>query len=237
MTVIADDIETPFPDLVGKPVHRMADNHANGASHSNNSEDVATLSSGEASSALGGREAEVTNSRALSAEWNSEPEGVILFRKVFEDLVKEGRIAARLVPPLSDQGGITPRNPFLRGDWIIRGSDDRSRQLWCARMVEDNALAGKKFLVLAITAIPEKMALVQLDEPQRANDESVLTCCTAFVENGSLPGQGNCAVLEGNQTKKPEFVSELIRNTLARYIGVGLRECEGQGSGESDYIT
>lgn len=89
MTVIADDIETPFPDLVGKPVHRMADNHANGGSRSDDSEDAAALSSGEASSSLGGREAEVTNSLALSAEWDSEPEVVTLFRKAFEELVRE----------------------------------------------------------------------------------------------------------------------------------------------------
>jgi len=216
MTVIADDIEAPFPDLVNKPVHRMADNHASGASRWNDSEDVAALSSGEASSSLGGREAEVTNSRALSAEWDSEPEVVILFRKVFEELVREGRITAKLMPPLRDQGGITPGNPFLRGDWIVRESNDRSRQLWCAKMVEGKTLADRMFLVLALTTIPEKMALIRLDVPQRANDESVLAHCMAFVKNGSLPGQGDCAVLEKSQAKKPELISEFIWNTISR---------------------
>ncbi len=155
MAVIADDIETPFPDLDDKPVHRMADNHASGGLRADDSEDVATLSSGEASCSLGGGEAEVTNSLALSAEWDSEPEVVTLFRKAFEELVREGRIAARLVPPLRDQGGITSGNPFLRGDWIVREPDDRSRQLWCAKIVENDALVGRSFLVLAIATTPE----------------------------------------------------------------------------------
>lgn len=216
MTVIADDIETPFPDLVGKPVHRMADNHANGGSRSNDSEDVAALSSGEASSALGGREAEVTNSRALSAEWDSEPEVVTLFRKVFEELVREGRIAARLVPPLSDQGGITPRNPFLRGDWIVREPDDRSRQLWCARVVEGEALPVRRFLVMASTTTPGKVVLFRLDAPQEHDDEDIIKHCAAFAENGSLPEQCDCAVLDGDQTKLAEFISEFIWNTFTR---------------------
>lgn len=216
MAVIADDIEAPFPDLVGKPVHRMADNHANGGSRSDDSEDVTVLSSGEASSSLGGREAEVTNSLALSAEWDSEPEVVILFRKAFEELVKEGRISARLVPPLSTQGGATPHNPFLRGDWIVPGSDDRSRQLWCATIAEVDALAGRVFLVLAIATIPEKLSLIRLDLPQQANDENVLAHCTAFTKTGALSEQSDFVVLEGCQTKKPGLVSEFIWNAFTR---------------------
>lgn len=211
MAVIADDIETPFPDLVGKPVHRMADNHANGGSRADDSEDVAALSSGEASSSLGGREAEVTNSRALSAEWDSEPEVVILFREVFEELVKEGRIAAKLVPPLSDQGGITPRNPFLRGDWILPGSDDRSRQLWCARIVEDEVLPGRRFLVMAITTIPSKVVLFRLDAPQENDDESIIKYCAAFAENGLLPEQRVIVVLDGDCTRNQELVLDSLR--------------------------
>jgi hypothetical protein len=216
MAVIVDDIETPFPDLVSKPVHRMADNHANGGSRSDDSEDVAALSSGEASSSLGGREAEVTNSRALSAEWDSEPEVVVLFRKAFEELVKEGRIAARLVPPLSGQGGMTPHNPFLRGDWIVREPDDRSRRLWCTKIVEGKVLSGDRFLVMAITTIPEKIGLIRLDVPQQANDESVLAHCTAFAEKGSLLGQSDFTVLEGSQTRESGFVTEFIRNAIGR---------------------
>lgn len=217
MAVIADDIEAPFPDLVNKPVHRMADNHANGGSRSDDSEDAAALSSGEASSSLGGREAEVTNSRALSAEWDSEPEVVILFRRVFEELVREGRITAKLVPPLRDDGGITPGNPFLRGDWIVREPGDQSRQLWCARMVEDDVLVGGRFLVMAITCTPSKVVLVSLDATQENHDETIIKHCAAFAENGSLPEQCDCAVLDGSQTKKPELVSEFIRITVSRY--------------------
>lgn len=214
MAVIADDIETPFPDLVGKPVHRMADNHANGASHSNNSEDVATLSSGEASSALGGREAEVTNSLALSAEWDSEPGVVVLFRKVFDELVKECRIAARLVPPLSDQGGITPGNSFLRGDWIVREPDDRSRQLWCARMVEDDVLAGGKFLVMAVASGPGKVAITHLDATKKTDDKDVLTYCTDFAENRSLPKECHFIGLDDDPTWNQELVSASLQHML-----------------------
>lgn len=216
MAVIADDIEAPFPDLAGKPVHRMADNHANGGSRADDSEDVAALSSGEASSSLGGREAEVTNSRALCAEWDSEPEVVVLFRKAFEELVREGRIAARLVPPLRDQGGITPGNPFLRGDWIVREPGDQSRRLWCARIVEDKVLPGRRFLVMASTNSPGKVVLFRLDAPQEHDDESIIKHCAAFAENGSLLEQCDSAVLEGSQTVKPELVSEFILNVFTR---------------------
>lgn len=214
MAVIADDIETPFPDLVSKPVHRMADNHSNGGSCVDDSEDVAALSSGEASFSLGGREAEVTNSRALSAEWDSEPEVVVLFRKVFEELVKEGRIAARLVPPLRDQGGITPRNPFLRGDWIVREADNRLRQLWCARMVEDDVLVGGKFLVMAVANGPGKVVLVGLDATQENDDENIIKHCTTFVETGLTPDRGTVVVLDGESARNQELIWDIFRQTL-----------------------
>lgn len=214
MAVIADDIEAPFPDLVNKPVHRMADNHANNGSRSDDSEDAAVLSSGEASSSLGGREAEVTNSLALSAEWDSEPEVVTLFRKAFEELVKEGRISARLVPPLSTQGGTTPRNPFLRGDWIVQELDDRSRQLWCAKIVEGETMAGGRHLVMAIANSPGKVAIVRLEAMQETDDKSILIYCTDFAENESLPKECHLVVLDGDYAKNQEFLSVSLQHIL-----------------------
>lgn len=214
MAVIADDIETPFPDLVGKPVHRMADNHANGGSRSDDSEDAVALSSGEASSSLGGREAEVTNSWAMSAEWDSEPEVVVLFRKVFEELVKEGRIAAKLVPPLSTQDGTTQRNPFLRGDWIVQESDDRSRQLWCAKIVEGETMTSGRHLVMAIASDPGKVGLYRLDAPQESDDKGIATRCSDFAAGGPLPDGGTIVVLEGNHADNQEIASDILRQTL-----------------------
>ena len=214
MAVIADDIETPFPDLVGKPVHRMADNHANGGSRADDSEDVAALSSGEASSSLGGREVEITNSRALSAEWDSEPEVVILFRKVFEEMVKEGQIAAKLVPPLSTQDGTTQRNPFLRGDWIVQESDDRSRQLWCAKIMEGETMAGGRLLVMAIASVPGKVGLYRLGAPQESDDKGIATRCSDFAAGGSLPDGGTIVVLEDNHADNQEIASDILRQTL-----------------------
>jgi len=214
MAVIADDIEAPFPDLANKPVHRMADNHGNGGSRANDSEDVAALSSGEASSSLGEREAEVTNSRALSAEWESEPEVVVLFRKVFEELVKDGRITARLVPPLSTQGGATPSTPFLRGDWIVQELDDRSQQLWCAKIVEGESMAGGRHLVMAISNGPSKVILARLNAPQECDDERVATHCAIFKDEGSLPDGGTIVVLDGIPAENQESTSDILRRTL-----------------------
>lgn len=214
MAVVADDIETPFPDLVGKPVHRMADNHAKVSSRTDDSENVGELSSGETSSGLGGRESEVTTSQARISEWDSEPEVVALFRKTFDELVKEGRITAKLVPPLSTQGGTTPRNPFLRGDWIVQKPDDRSRQLWCARTMEDDVLVGGRFLVMAITCDLGKVVLVRLDATQENDDESIIKHCAAFAESGLLPDRGTVIALDGESASNQDLVWNIFRQTL-----------------------
>ncbi len=60
------------------------------------------------------------------------------------------------------------------------------------------------------------MALIRLDVPQQANDESVLAHCTAFTKTGALSEQSDFVVLAGCQTKKPGLVSEFIWNAFTR---------------------
>ncbi|MBI4990313.1 MAG: hypothetical protein HZC23_15970 [Rhodocyclales bacterium] len=228
MAVVEDDIETPFPDLVGKPVHRMADNHAKVGSRTDDSENVGELSSGETSSGLGGRESEVTTSQARIAEWDSEPEVVALFLKAFDELVKEGRITAKLVPPLSTQGGTTPRSPFLRGDWIVPEPDGQSRQLWCAMIVESEVMTDRRFLVMAIATDPGKVALARFDAPPGTEDKSVTSHCAAFAEHGSLPERSDLVVLDPDQTRNRQLISGLFQSAL-RHSSTGDKETT-QGS-------
>lgn len=222
MAVGADDsLTNPFPDLVGKSVHRIEDAMPSQTGHAaaldpNSGE----LSAGCASSSDAARGAELVAVQMPQFGWTSMPEEVDRFLAAFASLTGSGEILATVVMPLSNEQTSQARSPFLRGDWIVRSPDEHSRAIWCAKIVVGGSAFPSHTLVTIMcecSGISEKgkLVLVRLDGEVAKHDETVRDICAELVAADAAPLEQRRPIVLDALCDAPEVcLSEFLRTHL-----------------------
>lgn len=197
-----DDFENPFPDLIGKSIHRMVDASVRQPAQNESNKAASEFAAGATSSSIGGRGTEVMAAHGGKLAWDIEPEEVILFRAAFQELLERGETAASLLPPLSAASTGRSKSPFVRGDWIVSAPDEQSRKVWCAKISPNDPLANRHLVALIRPQGEEaarcKAVLVPISGQITLYDAEVHKICADFAADRlSLEDVANAIALDG----------------------------------------
>ena len=223
---VAEEVDHPFPDLVGKPIRRFV-SASTGASQGGKAvDDDCGLSSGQRSSRLGGREVEVVDYDRSAVLRVPEPELVFRFREEFQVLKRRGLISATLAPPLSGDEGVFGNCPFVRCDWIVRTPTPVAEDTWCARILSSITAPfeepSEENLMVLIRENPasddvDQIVLTRWEYSRELTDDGVREICESFAEYGSTPSElcGDIQLLSQSEAAQENALGLLILAGLA----------------------
>ena len=223
MSIEVDEVfENPFPDLRGKPIHHMADAATYRPTYDGSGETDCQLTAGALSSTLGGRGAEVTVAQSNAFVLDDAPAEVVKFCAAFQKLLESGETAASLLPPLTTEHASKSANPFLRGDYVLSEPDERSREVWCAKISASSRIEDRHLVALVKPAVelgsPCMVALVHISDQLVLHDDVVRCACAEFAADGlSMEDANNLAMLNGTGVIDVEQLQAFLRAGLSSF--------------------